>query len=70
MIQGSPELLRRMRWVMLILLLAFGGLVVRLWQLQVLRGDRYYHETVENVVHERDLPSIRGRILDRNLAPL
>jgi penicillin-binding protein 2 len=69
-IQGSPELIRRMRWVMLFLLVAFGALVVRLWQLQVLRGDRYYHETVENVVHERDLPSIRGRILDRNGAPL
>jgi penicillin-binding protein 2 len=69
-IAGSPELSRRMRWVMLILLIAFGGLVVRLWQLQVLRGDRYYHETVENVVHERDLPSIRGRILDRKGVPL
>lgn len=70
MIQGSPELVRRMRWVLLFLLVAFGGLVVRLWQLQVLRGDRYRHETVENVVHERYLPSIRGRILDRNLVPL
>lgn len=70
MIQGSPELIRRMRWVMLFLLLAFGGLVVRLWQLQVVRGDRYYHETVENVVHERYLPSIRGRIIDRNGVPL
>jgi penicillin-binding protein 2 len=69
-IQGSPELIRRMRWVMLFLLFAFSGLVIRLWQLQVLRGDRYYHETVENVVHERPLPSIRGRILDRNLVPL
>ncbi len=67
---ASPELTRRMRWVVLVLLFAFGGLVVRLWQLQVLRGDRYYHETVENVVHERNLPSIRGRILDRNLVPL
>lgn len=70
MMQGSPELVRRMRWVLLFLLVAFGGLVVRLWQLQVLRGDRYRHETVENVVHERYLPSIRGRILDRNLVPL
>ncbi len=59
-----------MRWVMLVLLLVFGGLVVRLWQLQVLRGDRYYHQTVENVVHERYLPSIRGRILDRSGVPL
>lgn len=70
MTAALPELARRMRWVMLFLFLAFGGLVVRLWQLQVLRGDRYYDQTVDNVVHERLLPSIRGRILDRNNVPL
>jgi penicillin-binding protein 2 len=65
-----PDLLRRLRWVMLVMLIAFGGLVVRLWQLQVMRGDRYRERTVSNVVHERFLPSIRGRILDRNGVPL
>jgi penicillin-binding protein 2 len=67
---GAPELARRLRWIMLAMLIAFGGLVVRLWQLQVLRGDRYLNETRENVVHERYLPSIRGRILDRHGVPL
>jgi len=65
-----PELARRMRWVILVLLVAFGGLAMRLWQLQVLRGDRYRERTVSNVVHERFLPSIRGKIVDRNGVPL
>ena len=65
-----PTLHRRLRWVLLAMLIAFGGLVVRLWQLQVMRGDRYRERTVSNVVHERYLPSIRGRILDRNGVPL
>ncbi len=65
-----PELARRLRWVFLALLLAFGALVVRLWQLQVVRGDRNYQRTVSNVVHERYLPSIRGKIVDRDGVPL
>jgi cell division protein FtsI/penicillin-binding protein 2 len=61
-----PPLTRRLRWVFVAMLVGFGGLVLRLWWLQVLRGDRYRERTVSNVVHERYLPSIRGRILDRN----
>jgi hypothetical protein len=40
-------------------------LVGRLWQLQVMRGESYYERTVSNVVKERYLPSVRGKILDR-----
>lgn len=65
-----PELVRRLRWVLAIMVLAFIGLSVRLWQLQVVRGDQYYEQTVSNVVHERFLPSIRGKILDRGGEPL
>lgn len=61
-----PELGRRLKWVALTLVLAFGLLIGRLWQLQVVRGDRYYERTVSNVVHKRFLPSIRGDILDRD----
>ena len=67
---ASPELTGRLRWVVLILMIAFGGLLVRLWQLQILRGDSYFQKTVQNVVHERYLPSIRGKILDRRGVPL
>jgi penicillin-binding protein 2 len=65
-----PELSRRLKWVALALILAFGGLIGRLWQLQVVRGDRYYERTRSNVVHKRFLPSRRGDILDRDGVPL
>ncbi len=58
------ELHRRLKWVALIVFAAFAMLVGRLWQLQVMRGDSYFERTVSNVVKERYLPSVRGKILD------
>ncbi|HLL21991.1 MAG TPA: hypothetical protein VK427_07665, partial [Kofleriaceae bacterium] len=60
-----PELHRRLKWVALGILMGFVLLVGRLWQLQVMRGESYYERTVSNVVKERYLPSVRGKILDR-----
>jgi len=60
-----PELHRRLKWVALIGIGALVVLVGRLWQLQVMRGESYYERTVSNVVKERYLPSVRGKILDR-----
>lgn len=65
-----PELHRRLKWVALIGIVAFVVLVGRLWQLQVMRGESYYEQTVSNVVKERFLPSVRGKILDRDGVPL
>ena len=65
-----PELGRRLKWVALAMVVAFALLVGRLWQLQIIRGDSYRQRTVQNVVHERYLPSIRGAILDRRGVPL
>lgn len=64
------ELRRRLRWALLVFVLGFSLLIGRLWQLQVLRGDTYYQRTVQNVVHQRFLPSVRGKILDRFGTPL
>jgi len=60
-----PELHKRLKWVALGILVAVVMLVGRLWQLQVMRGESYYERTVSNVVKERYLPSVRGKILDR-----
>jgi penicillin-binding protein 2 len=60
-----PELHRRLKWVAVIGIGALVVLVGRLWQLQVMRGEGYYERTVSNVVKERYLPSVRGKILDR-----
>jgi penicillin-binding protein 2 len=60
-----PELHRRLKWVALGIIFAVILLVGRLWQLQIMRGESYYERTVSNVVKERYLPSVRGKILDR-----
>ncbi len=65
-----PELRRRLKWVALAGIGAFLLLGGRLWQLQVMRGEGYYERTVSNVVKERYLPSVRGKILDRKGVPL
>jgi len=65
-----PELGRRLKWAALVAIGLFFLLVGRLWQLQVMRGDSYRQRTVSNVVHERFLPSIRGKIVDRRGVPL
>lgn len=67
---ASPELARRVRWACVIGAMLLLALIGRLWQLQVVRGDGYYQRTVTNVVHERFLPSVRGKILDRKGHPL
>ena len=59
-----PELHRRARWLALLFIASFALLVGRLWQLQVMRGESYYERTVSNIVKERYLPSVRGKILD------
>ncbi|HEY0480216.1 MAG TPA: penicillin-binding protein 2 [Kofleriaceae bacterium] len=64
------ELHRRLKWVAVIGIGALVVLVGRLWQLQVMRGEGYYERTVSNVVKERYLPSVRGKILDRKGMPL
>ncbi|HET6612973.1 MAG TPA: penicillin-binding protein 2 [Kofleriaceae bacterium] len=61
-----PHFRRRMRWVLAVIAIAFVILAGRLWQLQVVRGDRYYARTVSNVIKERSIPAIRGKIVDRN----
>ncbi|HSK00825.1 MAG TPA: penicillin-binding protein 2 [Kofleriaceae bacterium] len=65
-----PELHRRLKWVALFCVAALLGLAGRLWQLQVMRGEGYFERTVSNVVKERYLPSVRGKILDRRGVPL
>ena len=65
-----PELHKRLRWLAIVAIAAFALLVGRLWQLQVMRGDSYYERTVSNVVKERYLPSVRGKIVDHKGTPL
>lgn len=61
-----PTVHRRLRWIIILVILGLGTLIGRLWQLQIVRGQHYYEQTLSNVVHQRYIPSIRGKILDRN----
>jgi penicillin-binding protein 2 len=63
--QRSPELHRRLRWAVAFVVAAFAVLIGRLWQLQIVRGDRYYEATLDNLVDQRRLPAVRGKIVDR-----
>jgi len=65
-----PELHKRLRWLVVFVVTAFVALIGRLYQLQVVRGDEYYEEALSNVVQKRFLPSVRGKILDRDGVPL
>jgi penicillin-binding protein 2 len=67
---GQVELGRRARLALGVAALIALGLLFRLWQLQVIRGDSYRQQTLTNVVHKRHLPSVRGKILDRKGHPL
>jgi len=60
----------RLRYLIAIIFVFFAILVSRLWQLQVVRGEEYFRQTRRNVVDTRMLPSVRGKILDRNLEPI
>jgi penicillin-binding protein 2 len=68
--QRSPELHRRLRFVVVFVVAALAVLAGRLWQLQVVRGDRYYKAARDNLVDQRPLPSVRGKIVDRTGRPL
>ncbi|MEW6350004.1 MAG: penicillin-binding protein 2 [Thermodesulfobacteriota bacterium] len=47
-----------------LMLLSFGLLAARLWQLQMIRGESYAQMAKENRIRILRLPSARGRILD------
>ncbi len=55
----------RLKWVALVVTVAFTTLMARLWQLQVSRGEEYYEAARANVVDEKTVAPIRGNILDR-----
>ncbi|MFB6262730.1 MAG: penicillin-binding protein 2 [Bradymonadaceae bacterium] len=54
------------RWFAGAALLVFGLLVVRLWYLQILRGEAYRRTSEENVVRNVEIEARRGRILSRD----
>lgn len=62
---GVPEFQRRLRWFVAAVAVAFLVLVGRLWQLQVVRGERYFQASTDNFIKEHRIPAVRGLIKDR-----
>jgi penicillin-binding protein 2 len=63
---GVPEMNRRFGWLIGIVAAAFVILLGRLWQLQVVRGERYFQQSTNNFTAERFIAAVRGKITDRN----
>ncbi len=62
---GAPELRRRARFLYLVLVLAFLGLVSRLVFLQIVQGERYTFLSENNRIRIKRVPGTRGMIFDR-----
>lgn len=56
----------RMQAVQYLLVLGFLGLVVGLWQLQILHAQKYAMLAEQNRVRSEPIPAPRGKIYDRN----
>lgn len=54
----------------LIVLVALGGLLVRLWSMQVLSGSSFAAQAEENRIRQVSIDASRGRILDTKGRPL
>ncbi|MFQ5894210.1 MAG: penicillin-binding protein 2 [Nitrospinota bacterium] len=67
----TPEAYRRrLRLLAVWTAIAFGGLFLRVWQLQVIQGDTYRALSESNRISTRVIKSPRGLMLDRNGYPL
>lgn len=58
------EFRKRYRWLALVAFLAFGVVVVRLFQLQIVKGAEYEQAAHENVIRRVGIPTTRGIIRD------
>ncbi|MBK8481407.1 MAG: penicillin-binding protein 2 [Proteobacteria bacterium] len=61
-----PELQRRYAYLVVFVLLVFGVLIGRLWQLQVARGAAFRAAAADNYLQERTIAAARGAIFDRS----
>ena len=62
---GAPELRVRTRFVYLVLIIAFLGIMSRLAVLQIAQGERYTFLSENNRVRIKRVPGTRGMIMDR-----
>src|SRR6185436_2832342 len=62
----TSEFRKRFRWIGLAMVLAFLGLIARLFVLQVLEAEENRAIARENIIRRVTLATTRGMILDKN----
>ena len=62
--EGAAEFRKRYKWFALAVVIAFGAVVVRLFQLQIVEGSDYEVTAHENIVRRTTLPTTRGVVRD------
>ena len=55
----------RYLWLVVICMIAFGAIGLRLWNLQIIDGERYYRASTDNIIRQVEVQPPRGEILDR-----
>ena len=62
----TPGYNLRYIWFAVIAAIVFGGLLLRLWFVQIIDGEKYARLSAENIVRNIDVRPERGTIFDRN----
>ena len=55
----------RYLWLLAICVIAFAAIGLRLWQLQIVKGEEYHRVSTQNIIRQVELKAPRGEILDR-----
>src|SRR2546428_12384092 len=66
----GPRIELRIQFLGFLILCALGGIVARLWWVQVARGSMYTARIASRSEVRVRIPSVRGEIRDRNGLPL
>ena len=62
----STSLQKKILWLDLFVILLFFVLILRLWYLQITKGQEYRKRSEHNRIRLREIPAYRGKIMDRN----
>jgi penicillin-binding protein 2 len=62
---GAPKVRERVRWLYVLVVLAFLALITRLAFLQIFQGERYTFLSENNRIRLKRIPGTRGMMLDR-----
>ncbi len=62
---GAPKVRERVRWLYVLVILAFLALITRLAFLQIFQGERYTFLSENNRIRLKRIPGTRGMMFDR-----